>query len=425
MRRLRLPTLAVLAACAGATVLSGCAGSDAAVGQVPESARLAPADALAYVTMTTDEGSGQWQQAEELLERVPGARDGFTSAISQAVAEEGLTWEGMWRPRWGRGRCRRHGRAAPDRPHAAGRRREARRAAREGSEPVVHRSVGDWVAFAQTDAQLDAYAAALKRGTLESVDEFVEGMEALPDDTLGRVWVDVARATRELGELVEEASSEFDLGLDWLSAALAAEDDGLLFTLGARTPGGADTHYELELFDRVPADAVAALSFGGTQGILDSIQGSVDLNGLSTRLEGLTGVSLDGIVDALSGEGVLYVREGETIPEVTLALAPPDPDETWDTLNRLARALSEQTDTPITTVTENGVEVRRIAADEGTLSFARLDEDTLIVTTGRDAMRVFSGDGDKLVDAGTFREAADAVELGDRTRVSPTSTSTA
>ncbi|HEX2303139.1 MAG TPA: hypothetical protein VHH57_05905 [Gaiella sp.] len=417
MRRLRLPTLAVLAACAGATVLSGCAGSDAAVGQVPESARLAPADALAYVTMTTDEGSGQWQQAEELLERVPGARDGFTSAISQAVAEEGLTWEGDVAPALGPEvvvvvTAERHpiGLTQPDDDEKL----DALLA--KGSDPVVHRSVGDWVAFAQTDAQLDAYAAALKRGTLESVDAFVEGMEALPDDTLGRVWVDVARATRELGELVEEASSEFDLGLDWLSAALAAEDDGLLFTLGARTPGGADTHYELELFDRVPADAVAALSFGGTQGILDSIQGSVDLNGLSKRLEGLTGVSLDGIVDALSGEGVLYVREGETIPEVTLALAPPDPEETWDTLNRLARALSEQTDTPITTVTENGVEVRRIAADEGTLSFARLDEDTLIVTTGRDAMRVFSGDGDKLVDAGTFREAADAVELGDRTR---------
>jgi hypothetical protein len=358
MRRFSIGAFATVCA-ATAMLLAGCAGASSA-GAVPESARLAPADALAFATVTTDEGSAQWQQAEALLERVPGARDGFASEVSQAVAEEGLTWEEDVAPALG--------------PEVvlvvtAGRKPvvltqpddEAKLDSliATSSEPIVRRSFGDWIALAETEADLDAYGAAVQRGTLEDADAFVEGMEALPGDALGRAWVDVARAAEDLGELFEQASSEVDLGLDWVAVALSAQEDGLLLTLGARTPGGADTHYEPELFDRVPADAVAAFSFGGTQGILDRVESSVDVDEISTRLEDLTGISLDGVVDALSGEGVLYLRAGEETPEVTLVLTPPNPDQTWETLGRLARTVSEQTGTPIETVTENGVEVRR------------------------------------------------------------------
>ena len=87
----------------------------------------------------------------------------------------------------------------------------------------------------------------------------------MPAEGIARVWVDVARLSKDLGDVVEQASSNVDLGLDWLSASVSAEDDGALVSMGMRTPGGGDTSYEPELFDRVPADAVAAVSFGGTQ----------------------------------------------------------------------------------------------------------------------------------------------------------------
>ena len=83
-------------------------------------------------------------------------------------------------------------------------------------------------------------------------------------------------------------------------------------------------HYEPELFERVPADSVVAVSFGGTQGVLDRIEGQVDVDGIAGALEKVTGVSLDGVLEALTGEGVLFVRPGEELPEVTLALRPPD-----------------------------------------------------------------------------------------------------
>jgi hypothetical protein len=44
---------------------------------------------------------------------------------------------------------------------------------------------------------------------------------------------------------------------------------------------------------------VAALSFGGTQGLLDRVEGAVDVDEISSALEETVGVSLDGVLDAL------------------------------------------------------------------------------------------------------------------------------
>ena len=182
-------------------------------------------------------------------------------------------------------------------------------------------------------------------------------------------------------------------------------------------PGGGDTRYEPELFARVPADAVAAVSFGGTQEILDRVQGNVDLDKVSGTIEGITGVSLKGLTDALSGEGALYVRpSGEQVPEVTLVLRPPDASKTWDTLDGLARKLAEQAKTTVTVRTEDGIEVRRVATDQVTVSYARLDGDTIIATTGDTGIRTFLADGPKLADGDAYKRAADAVDMGEKTR---------
>jgi hypothetical protein len=229
--------------------------------------------------------------------------------------------------------------------------------------------------------------------------------------------VDTARLSKDLGQLVEQASIEVDLGLDWLAAAVSAEDDGVLLTLGMRMPGGGDTRYEPKLFARVPADAVAAVSFGGTQKLLDRVQGNVDLDKVSGTIESITGVSLKGLTDALSGEGALYVRpSGGQVPEVTLVLRPPDASKTWDTLDGLARKLAEQAKTTVTVRTEDGTEVRRVTTDQVTISNARLDDDTIIVTTGDTGIRTFLADGPKLADSDAYKRAADAVEMGEKTR---------
>ena len=414
----RLSPIVLLAAFA-VVLLTGCAGAKTGeTGQIPESASLAPADALAYVTVTTDEDSDQRQKTASLLERIPGLRDGLTGSVASGLRGQGIDWNEDVRPALG-----------PEFVVVATADRqpivlvqpedEAKLEALldKSDTHYVRGTVDDWQAVAQSQTALDAYRAALRSGTLDGVERFTAGFEALPADSLARAWVDTGRLSKELGQVVDQASG-VDLGLDWLAAALTAKDDGMLLTVATRTPGGGDTRYEPELFARVPADAVAALSFGGTQGLLDRVQGSVSVDELSKQVQRFTGVPLERLVDSLSGEGALYVRKGGKLPEVTLVLAPPDPDKTWGTLDELARTLARQAQGTVTVRTEDGREVRGVALGDVTISFARLDRKTLIVTTGADGIRTFAADGAKLVDSEAFTRAAEAVDMtpGERTR---------
>jgi Protein of unknown function (DUF3352) len=411
------PRLALLSLLAIGVLATGCGGAQMAAG-IPESASLAPADAVVFARLATDDDSSQWQKAEDVLERIPGARDGLLSAIEQELSDEGLDWETDVAPALGdeivivvTAKLRPIVLLQPD--------SDEKLAAllAKSDEETVRGEVDGWVALAEEDADLAEHRAALERGTIENDEAFAAGVEALPEDSLGLVWVDMAVLTDELSSLVEEATQEtVDLGIDWLSAALSAEDDGLLVAMGVRTPDGGDTHYEPELFRRVPADAVAAVSFGGTQRALDRLQGQVDVDELSKSIEDLTGVSLDGIVDALSGEGVLYVRPGEEVPEITLALAPPDPEKTWGTVDRLVRKLAAEMQAEVTTTLENGIEVSKLVGNDLAISYARLDAETVVVTSGQDAFAILSGAGPKLADSEDFLRAAEDVGLEERTK---------
>ena len=411
----RFAFVAVLAA---AAIVSGCGGAEQTAAEIPKSASLAPADAVVFARFTTDGDSSQWQKAESVLWRIPGVRDTLVSAIEQELSDEGLDWEADVAPALGdevvivaTAKLRPIVLLEPESEEKL----DALLA--KSDEETVRGEVEGRVALAEKDADLVEYRAALERGTIEDHESFVAGLQALPDESLGLVWVNTAVLTDELSSLVEEATQEkVELGIDWVSASLSAEDDGMLVAMGMRTPDGGDTHYEPTLFRRVPADAVAAISFGGTQGALDRLQGQVDLDKLSNSIEEATGVSLDGIVEALSGEGVLYVRPGEKVPDVTLALAPPDPDKAWSTVDRLARKLAAEMQTAVTTTTENGIAVSKLVTEDVTIRYARLDADTVVVTSGEDVFALLAGDGPKLADSDDFRRAAEDVGLEDRTK---------
>ena len=403
---------------ATAALATGCAGSKDAGATVPESASLAPADAIAFASITTDADSEQWKQADEVLARVPALRDGLTSAIASGLGEQGLDWETDVAPALGPevvvvGTASHHP-IVLVRPESE----EQLDALLERiDEDLARAEVDGNVALAETQAQLTEYRAALARGTIEADPEFVAGVEALPAETLGLVWVDLGAVTEALGSELEVfgVSGPLQLGVSWLSAALSADDDGLLVALGSHTPGSGDTHYEPELFERVPADSVVAVSFGGTQGVLDRIEGQVDVDGIAGAIEKATGLSLDGALDALTGEGVLFVRPGEELPDVTLALRPPNAGKTWTEVDRLIRGLAKDAGATVTTTTENGVAVSRATAEGTTVRWARPEPGLVVVTTGTD-VAVLSQGGETLAETDAFAAAAEDAGLGERTK---------
>lgn len=414
MRKRVTPTLVVLVAALG-LVTSGCAGAEQAAGTVPDSASLAPADAVAYATVVTDESSDQWQQAESLIDRIPGARDQLSS-LTAKLGEEGLTWKDDVAPALGpevvvvvTKDLKTVALTQPDDESRLG------SLLAKSDDPPAHATVEGWTALAETQADLDAYRTALGNGALSGDDDLEAGFAALPAEALARVWVDVADLTPGLAQQLGQAEKDVDLGFDWISAAVAAEEHGVKLAVGVRTPGGNGTEYEPKLFERVPADAVAALSFGGTQVAVDRIESRIPLGEIADQIEGITGVSVGGILDAFSGEGVLYVRPGDSAPEVTLVLSPPDADTTWETVDHLAHTVAREAGATVRTETEHGREVHLVDAQGVTVRYARLDGDTVIVTTGTAGIDDFTGDGDKLVSSDAYRRAADDVGLDDRT----------
>ncbi len=415
MRARRLLTF--VAALSAALVAAGCAASTERTGSVPASAKLAPADALAFVTLVTDDSSEQWQNAERLLGLFPDARIEVLGAVRTELEQEDLTWEDDVAPALGDELVVVV--TAARKPVLLVQPENADALSgliAQSDDPLVQGTVSDWTALAETQAELDAYRAALGRGTLDGVESFSEAMTGLPEEALVRGWVDFAAIARDLAAAFEQSGVQDELGVDWLAAALTAEDDGVHLSVGVRTPDGNGSSYEPELFERVPADAVAALSFGGTQSTLDRIEGAVDVGAVSSALEDAVGVSLDGVLEALSGEGLFYVREGgEEIPEVTLVLAPPDASKTFDTVDRVARKLAGQAGAEVRTRTDGGLTLHELTVEGVSLTYARVD-DSVMVTTGPTGIADFLGDGPKLIDDDAFTNAADRVELGDRTR---------
>jgi hypothetical protein len=415
MRRRAIPALVLLVVALGFAA-AGCGGAAEASSEVPESASLAPADALAFVTATTDESSDQWTQAAELLDRLPGATDGLQDQIASELGEQGLTWQDDIAPALGpevvlvvTADRKTIVLTKPDNED------KLTALLAKSDEPVVRTTVEGWTALAEQQPDLTSYEASLARGTLAGDDALEAGFAALPAQALVRAWVDVAGLTPNLGQALGQASEDLDLGVDWLSAALAAEDDGVRLAVGVRIPGGNGTEYEAKLVERVPADAVAALSFGGTQNLVDQVERRIPLDDIADQVEKATGVSVGGILDAFSGEGIVYVRPAATAPEVTLALTPPDPEGVWQTVDRLAHRIAEESGTTVRMVTEGGLEVSLVDADGATVRYAWLEGGTVIVTTGVTGIRDFAADGDKLDSSDAYRRAADAVGLGDRT----------
>jgi hypothetical protein len=413
-------TLSTLVVAIATLTAVGCAGtSEQPRAEVPDSASLAPADALVYATATTDESSDQWKAAEELIDRIPGAREGLAGAVTSGLDDEGLSWTDDVAPALG-----------PElvfvvtkdqkpivltKPES-----ETKLDAllAKSDEPTVRGTVDGWVAIAEDEADLTAYRTALARGTLSDDDRVSAGFAALPDEALARVWVDLAQVAKQVGEHGAElgpiyGTPDLDLGVDWLSAGVSAEDDGIKLAMGTRTPGDG-TQYEPKLFDDVPADAVAAFSFGATQTTVDKIEDKIPLQDISKKLESITGVSLGGILDVFSGEGVLYVRRGTPVPEVTLVLAPPDVEGAFESVSKIAENVARQQGTTVRSVTESGRQVQLLEADPVTVRYARLD-DAVIVTTGASGIEDFLSDDAKLSSSDAFQRAADEVGLEGRT----------
>lgn len=408
---------------------AGCGGEDLGAGEA-SGAELVKPGALVYWEIETDPDSDQWSQVEELVRRFPDGDKWLTQLEAELESESEIEWQEVRDVIGGRTAIVVYGRSEanvqfvalmqPDDPErflelAA----QANQEEEDPEDRMVVRRLDDWVAISDEAASIDAALKEEGGQSLAGDEGFTSAMEELPADSLSRVYVDVAAALEVFGgEAGPEAEALSLLGLDKLDFAGAwatARDDGaelagVVSGEGAARLFGASEPYSSQLLELVPADAFAFVSFQG-RGVTEQFESlrSNPLYGLAFEsFEEELGVGIEDLVALFDGEVAFYAAPGTPIPELTLLLDSENPAQARQRAERLLRSLAEREGGE---VTEDGAVTT--ALFEGFAVNLATVENTLVLTTKKDAIEELQGSGDRLAGTDRFEDALEAAGVPD------------
>ncbi len=434
---------ALLSAVSLALVASACgSGSSPASG----GAAIAPASASVFVAIDTDSGGDQWQAAADLLNKFPGGSELIANALRDLEGED-LDFDTDVEPALG-----------PEtdvvfldltndpavvlltQPDDADKFREL---VESGDEPGVVAEVEDgWWAAAETQATLDAFAAAREDGdSLADTDAYDTAMSELPEDALATVYVDPNAVNQAVSgvetgalQLDEQALTDcFGGGQDTDDASLAlavvAEDGGLrLSGIGTSAiPAGelGDASFD-EFF---PADALAFVDF---QGFGDAFQKSFDCFSeatpefsqslaqvqlaLGTSVEELLGTLFSGELGvAVYAPGALGSEAG-TNPVVVVATEVEDEGEALGLITGLfdRAALFTGGELVLGDASVDGMEAKSVIYEGEPVAYFGTLDGKLVVSTSEAGLSALSG-GTSLADDAAYTSAQDAAGVPDET----------
>ena len=410
---------ALLAALLGsaALIVAGCGSSNAA-STIDSMASLAPKDAGAFVVVQTDQTSAQWKSTQALLAKIPGGEKTLNSALSQIGGAKGVDFAKDVAPAFGKELVVVVPSGAKDpillvKPDDS---KKLDALLAKGTKPDVKGDVDGWTAIATTQKGLDSYKAALAKGKLSDESAFTKATDGLPADSLAHGYLSGPGLVNALGSATGATQSLSGLSVPGLSASSGAANqigtigfavsssdhgfrlDGSLIQKNGAVPAS----FTPTLLDSVPADALIAVSFDGAGQGQTAIDQALKQGGKQlATMEKQLGVKLDDLVAALDGEGLLYIRAGAPIPEITLAVKPKDAARAKATFGALVGKLSSSAGSSLpipslqlTSTTANGI---------------------VFVSTAKDVATSFAGSGAKLTASARFKAAAAEIGFAGKT----------
>jgi hypothetical protein len=397
--------------------IAGCGGggsSGSATGTA-SGAEVTPADAIAFISVNTDRDSGQWQQADDLLQKFP-LRDEIIRGLNEELSDEGVDFRRDVLPVLGPTLDIAVVGFEGGDPQVVGLAQPADKAKfnellEKGDQPAVHTELEGWTVFSDTQATLDAFTKAGGEKLADS-DAFGDAMDELPEDANAKAYLDGGR----LFSLLERELPGFTGGqageLDWVSFALSSEDDGWKLQGAVKSDQSTGAAFTPTLLDRVPAGSLFLATFKGTQGTFDQLRKNPQFSRQSAQLEQLLGVRFDDLARILEGESAFYVREGSPFPEVTLITKPADPQAALRTVDRAVGKLAGFAGGARPTRTQiEGVDARKLALGRVTLYYG-VKDDVLITTISPAA---FGDVGSSIEDDDTYSNAVEAAGVPDET----------
>lgn len=429
LRAMRLRLVAVGLVASLALVAGACGGSDGVTGagDGSEAAGFAPATASAFFTVNTDFESDAWKNLDALLAKFPDReravqqlREGLTTegvtfdeikaALGPETALAVLSFEGETGNFFGLTE-------AKDQAKLDALIQKLDEADTSSGDSVKE-VVDGWTIVSGNQPGIDAAKRAHDGESLSESDRFEEAMGDLSGDAVVRFYLDGAALSRQLDAQSQGAASSLAGGgrLESIAGQVTAADDGLGFDLVTRTEGGTEPqNYAAELPSQVPGDVLLFASFRGLGEQLEQASSNPRLQEQLGMVQGVLGISVSELADLFRGEAALYVRQGAPFPEVTLALAVENEQESLAKVDRLAQRLAQFGGGGAPTATRIGdVDAKQLRLQNFAVYYAAFDG-KLVITSATTGISELTGGGDKLEDDESFKAAAEAAEMPDET----------
>jgi hypothetical protein len=397
----------VLAGCGGTTGEAGAGGAD-----------IVPADAPAFVTIDTDFDSSQWQTLDELAGRFPDKDKLIRSLKSDLLEEEGVDWDKDVRPALGDELALAWLDFENDAENAVALLQPTnedafKRLAGKSDGELVYEKFGDWYVFSDKRVKVERFRKESEAAEKFLADDstFQQAMSSFPKDSVLRAFVDgppVHEAILRQGDVDGQKTLEKLGRLDWLVAAIRANDEGVRFDTtvhgqaGPALKGAAPNPFTPSLTHEVPSDALLYFTFHGSKGMLAGLGNNVlfdeaDLGpfaGLLRRLDTL-----------LQGENAFYLRPSlGNIPEATFVMKPGKGVDGAKTLDRIFRNFSNDLGALPRPTRVAGLPARKLELGEVDLLYANVDG-RLVVTDLPAGIAALKGNPPSLAGSEGYKEA--------------------
>ena len=384
-------------------------------------ASVAPAATQVFVSVDTSFDSSEWEAARSLLGKFPDG-DRAVDWVLGELGGKGVDFEEDVKPALGpetdfvaldvAGDGKVVGLTQPE--------DKAKLEALLGKsdEPLVSREIDGWVAFSDTEANLDEFERLRADGTLEDDGEYQKVSGEVADDGIAHVFV----AGSALGST--PLAGLFGSDAPSLALSLDPQEDGIHIE-GAASPASGDLfadEFSAELPDQVPAGAFLYAGASDLERQLGTLRDSLAevAPGIERdigRAESQIGVSLDEDVFPLfSAESALYLRPGFPVPEATIVTQVDDEQAALAVVEKLANEVSEYYGTAeLHSVDIEGVQAKELAVNQLFSVYYAVFDGKLVITTSRQGIADLQAEGDRLADDEAFKDATEAAGMPSET----------
>ena len=429
--RMRLAVAAPLAALA--LLAAGCGGSTSSKGGASGSAAGAtviPASAVAYVSIDSDLGSDQWKKVDALSKKFPGRAKALAD-LRKELVKQNLDFQKDVKPAlgpeidvaWLDFADNGQNVVAVTQPKD-----DAKLAALvkqnnsdSSNQKLYTEKVGDWTAVAGSQARLDRLKSAQNGAKLADDGTFKDAVADLPGEALVKVYVNGASIRQAVQQGLAPTVRQSGLlgkaipNLGWVSASASAASNGVGFQAGAKSRSATGKSFKSALVDRLPAGALADLSFDDLASNLRQVmnQFGSSFEAQKAQVEQALGISEGDLLKLLSNEGALAVYPssgGDRYPSVELLLKVTDEAKARQVLDRLS-ALAPAAGAVVRPVTIGGVAAHEIALKGAGISvYYGVFKGVLGVSNSKSALAGLGRSGKKLSADPVFTDARSAAK---------------